>query len=307
MSVAVTQCPHCSAKFRVRDEHVRAHSGLVRCGACRGIFDARLNLVEGQLSDPNEDADTFGSPNTIMQGLPAVPHAPTSEEVQAAARAAVARRDDASDKPKKTEGDEAATASTAKIAKGASAANDSRQGERTATSDENYDWRAPDKPLSFGQKLAFFAFSIVALFVLVAQTLYWFRDEVAVRYPSLAQPLAKACEHIGCKILPPRKSESLGFVGSELAADPAHRGLHVFSATLRNSSDTAVSLPSLILTLDGVGGALLARKVFSPEQYAPANVSLQRGIEAGADLEIKLYLDVSPATPIGFKADHAYL
>jgi Protein of unknown function (DUF3426) len=147
----------------------------------------------------------------------------------------------------------------------------------------------------------------LTLLALLVQAAYWFRDELASRYTQLARPLALACERIGCKVSPPRKSESLGFVGSELAADPAHRGLHIFSATLRNSSDFSVAFPSLILTLDGVGGTPIARKIFSPEQYAPANASLLRGIDAGADLEIKMYLDVSPATPVGFKADHAYL
>jgi predicted Zn finger-like uncharacterized protein len=288
MSVAVTQCPHCRAKFRVRDEHVRAHSGLVRCGACRGIFDARLNLVEGRLTESEDDADTFGSPNTIMQGVPAVPHAPTIENEDAAAIAAKASRGANASPP--------------------SSAPESSASDREANSaPEDYDWRAPSKPLTRGQKFGYGLLASFAIVALFAQTAYWFRDELASRYSQLARPLALACERIGCKVSPPRKSEALGFVGSELAADPAHRGLHIFSATLRNTGEHSVAFPSLILTLDGVGGAPIARKVFSPEQYAPANASLQRGIDAGADLEIKLYLDVSPATPVGFKADHAYL
>lgn len=303
MSVAVTQCPHCRAKFRVRDEHVRAHSGLVRCGACRGIFDARLNLVEGQLTDPNDDADTFGSPNTIMQGIPAVPHAPPVEQTPATPRAAASRGDTTSQRAPSSDATESVRSDHAEP----DARDANRNQEITAEPDENYDWRAPAAPMSRGQKFVYGLLSLATLLVLVGQIAFWFRDELASRYAVLSKPLNEACDYLGCKVMPPRKSESLGFVGSELAADPAHRGLHVFSATLRNTSDISVALPSLILTLDGVGGTPIARRVFGPEQYAPANVSLQRGIDAGADLEIKLYLDVSPASPVGFKADHAYL
>jgi predicted Zn finger-like uncharacterized protein len=295
MSVAVTQCPHCRAKFRVRDEHVRAHSGLVRCGACRGIFDARLNLVEGRLVEFEEDADTFGSPNTIMQGVPAVAHAPTVDDGNATPSAS-------------TQTAAASSGERERSYTNASAATDSASKGRANDVDRSdYDWRAPTRPLSRIQKIGYAFVALIATIALVAQTAYWFRDELASRYSQLAKPLALVCERIGCKVSPPKKSEALGFVGSELAADAAHRGLHIFSATLRNTGSYSVAFPSLILTLEGVGGAPIARKVFTPEQYAPANASLQRGIDAGADLEIKLYLDVSPTVPVGFKADHAYL
>jgi predicted Zn finger-like uncharacterized protein len=280
-SSAVTQCPHCRAKFRVRPEQARAHGGLVRCGACRGIFDARLNLVEGKLSADEDDADTFGAPRTIMGEAPVVP-APSDEEVRAAAREAVAKPQ-TSREP-----------------------SDARTTAHGESEDAAYDWRAPSRPLTRGQKLGYGFLSAVALIALVAQSAYWFRDEVASRFPALTPALASACVHLGCRVLPPKRAEQLGFVGAELAADPAHKGLLIFTATLRNSGSRAVAFPSLVLTLDGTNAEPLARRIFTPEQYAPANANLARGLEGGTDLEVKLYLDVSPTTPVGFKADHAY-
>jgi Protein of unknown function (DUF3426) len=256
---------------------VRAHGGLVRCGACRGVFDARAHLVEGTLDVEQEDADTFGAPQTIIAGIPPVSHAPTVDEVRRAAREAI---------------EQAAPS------------------KQAPTADENrladYDWRAPSEPLTHGQKIGFGALVLTSLLVLIAQSLYWFRDEIASRAPSLAPHLAAACTQLGCRVSPPKRAELLGFVGADLAADPAHKGLHVFTATLRNTSARSVAYPSLVLTLDGVGGQTIARRVFAPEQYAPANANLARGLEGGGELEIKLYLDVSPAVPVGFKADHAY-
>lgn len=40
-----TQCPKCSTIFRVQEEQVTRHKGLVRCGTCRETFNAAWNEV----------------------------------------------------------------------------------------------------------------------------------------------------------------------------------------------------------------------------------------------------------------------
>jgi predicted Zn finger-like uncharacterized protein len=299
-NAAITQCPHCRAKFRVRSEQARAHGGLVRCGACRGIFDARAHLIEGSLEvgDERDDSDLFAGPQTVVAGLPPVTRTPSDEEIRVAARAAVAKTAHAA-----YETDLAIESARRDTAPAADRPADASltHAERT-----DYDWRAPAAPLTRGQKLAYGTLALLVLLVFIAQSAYWFRDDIASRFPAVAPKLAAACAQLGCRVSPPRRPDALGFVGSELAADPAHKGLHIFSATLRNTSGSPVAFPSLVLTFEGVGGEPIARGVFSPVQYAPANANLARGLEAGSDLEVKLYLDVSPATPVGFKADHAY-
>jgi Protein of unknown function (DUF3426) len=292
----------------VRQEHVRAHAGLVRCGACRGIFDARLNLIEGALEADDSDADTFGSPATIVPGIPPVQHAPTVDEIRAAAQAAIAPKPASVQASKPNAKPEAPPRG-----EWASVRNEIAQARQTTSevhpepvAETDYDWRAPSAPLSRAQKFGYVALCTFVFFALLLQTAYWFRDDIASRFPSSSPALASACAQLGCRISPPRQADVLGFVSSELAADAAHKGLHVFSATLRNTGSHAVAFPSLVLTLEGVGGEPIARRIFPPEQYAPANASLAKGLEGGGDMEIKLYIDASPATPVGFKADHAY-
>ncbi len=41
----LTQCPHCLTPFRVTDSQLEAADGLVRCGACLGIFSAASNRI----------------------------------------------------------------------------------------------------------------------------------------------------------------------------------------------------------------------------------------------------------------------
>src|SRR5688572_13135318 len=50
----LTQCPHCLTSFRVTDAQLEAAEGLVRCGACLGIFSAAANRIT--LKQSPEDA-----------------------------------------------------------------------------------------------------------------------------------------------------------------------------------------------------------------------------------------------------------
>ncbi|HVL76980.1 MAG TPA: MJ0042-type zinc finger domain-containing protein, partial [Noviherbaspirillum sp.] len=39
-----TQCPHCRTTFRVAHDQLKLRAGLVRCGACKQIFNGIENL-----------------------------------------------------------------------------------------------------------------------------------------------------------------------------------------------------------------------------------------------------------------------
>ena len=46
----VTKCPKCRTRFKVTDAQLDAHDGLVRCGHCHDIFDARKHLHDDEPS-----------------------------------------------------------------------------------------------------------------------------------------------------------------------------------------------------------------------------------------------------------------
>ncbi|WP_071764508.1 DUF3426 domain-containing protein [Burkholderia ubonensis] len=56
-----TRCPHCETVFRLQQEQLVLHGGLVRCGHCRQIFDAAESLVHEHAPQPEaalaSDAD----------------------------------------------------------------------------------------------------------------------------------------------------------------------------------------------------------------------------------------------------------
>jgi predicted Zn finger-like uncharacterized protein len=41
-----TQCPHCGTMFRVAADQLKLRGGIVRCGACQGVFDGNAALVD---------------------------------------------------------------------------------------------------------------------------------------------------------------------------------------------------------------------------------------------------------------------
>lgn len=46
-----TQCPHCFTIFRVASDQLKLRGGLVRCGACREVFNGGEYLVEASIAD----------------------------------------------------------------------------------------------------------------------------------------------------------------------------------------------------------------------------------------------------------------
>ena len=311
---AVTRCPHCNAKFRVRPEQVKLHAGLVRCGACRGIFDAVEHLIEGTLPtiDPIDEHGVVTPPQTIIQGMPAMTHtadAPQPRETSAAEHAAAKRKaptgapsqlPQSPTSPLPTGGVEPAVRNVDAEARPLDDA-------AIPGAMDSYRWRPQPQPNSLGMRWVYALLCVLGVVGLAAQAAYFFRDDIASRFPQIAPGLAAACRYLDCRLQPPKRGESLGFVGTDLAADPAHKGLLVFTATLRNSGPTAVAYPHLVLSLDGLGGEMVVRRVFTPAEFAPATASLVRGLEAGAEIEVKLYLDASQTNVVGFKVDHAYL
>lgn len=46
----ITQCPECRTRFKVTDAQLDAHDGLVRCGHCHDVFNAREHLHDDEPS-----------------------------------------------------------------------------------------------------------------------------------------------------------------------------------------------------------------------------------------------------------------
>lgn len=79
----ITQCPKCNTRFKVTEAQLDAHEGLVRCGHCHDIFDARKHLHDDEPSpqlnlpiEPDTAANKIGPPPT--PSIPELEVAPTT-------------------------------------------------------------------------------------------------------------------------------------------------------------------------------------------------------------------------------------
>jgi len=74
-----TQCPHCGTTFRVAHDQLKLRSGLVRCGACKEIFNGIEHLLP---------ADVPPAPTPLPETMPSAVEAtgdPADQEINEAA------------------------------------------------------------------------------------------------------------------------------------------------------------------------------------------------------------------------------
>lgn len=78
-----TQCPHCHTSFRVANDQLKLHAGLVRCGQCQQTFNGIENLLtpDGSAATIVNSADTASPSPAQNLGDTALP--PQSTEVVA--------------------------------------------------------------------------------------------------------------------------------------------------------------------------------------------------------------------------------
>jgi predicted Zn finger-like uncharacterized protein len=142
------------------------------------------------------------------------------------------------------------------------------------------------------------ALLIVAL---LAQALFEYRDALAANAPASRPLLSAACALFGCTIEPPRDAGALSIDASDLQADPAHRGLLLLSATLRNRSTHAIAFPHLELTLTDASDRIVARRAFAPAEYAGGAADPHRGIPANGEHVVRVFLDASATQQAGYR------
>lgn len=267
----ITQCPSCSTLFRVTPEQLRAHQGKVRCGSCMAVFDGLKALV----ASPAPAQETAAGSAGEGAGFRLEPVEPAQPP---AARAPEAE-----------------------------------------TMDKDYG-PAPEQ-LSLDAQLYFaesrrgargWAVGVVLLvFVLAGQAAYFYRTDLATRYPGLKPHLVQLCQALRCSVLPPQvapdaeaRRKQISIEASDLqVADAGRPGVIRLTATLRNHAGHDLGYPALDLVLTNTQEHALARRIFAPKEYLERGKDVTKGIPASAEITIRLDLDTGELNPAGFRLD----
>jgi predicted Zn finger-like uncharacterized protein len=270
-----TRCPGCKTIFRVSSQQLAMREGQVRCGHCRTVFDGELALVslaprprtpedEAQLSEAE-----LGPPTVTLRNAQAL--SPIDE-------AAYARRQPAMDD------DSTPAASIDPELAYASRFSASQTRQR------------------FGLPAWAYGLLLPLLVVLLgAQALFHFRDAIAAHWPQTKPLLIRLCALADCQLKPLQDISGLSIESSDLQADPAHKGLLILSATIRNRAAHALGYPYLELTLSNAQDQIVVRRAFAPGEYLSGAANLDSGIAGNAELTVKLFIDASTTSQAGYQ------
>lgn len=78
MADMITRCPKCGTAFRISEALLKSAKGVVRCGSCLSVFNARDHLETGGAAVPQPPAPTSDTPPQESLSAPAPP--PTQPE-----------------------------------------------------------------------------------------------------------------------------------------------------------------------------------------------------------------------------------
>lgn len=165
-------------------------------------------------------------------------------------------------------------------------------------SEPEYDMAEEPKKRSF---FWLWLMGILLLFVtLLGQGMYFFRTELAARYPDVKPLLVEFCGVLECTVRLPANPDLLNIETSNLEADPQQANLVSLNAILRNRSVFAQEYPQLELTITNTQDQMIARRIFTPGEYA-RYADLSRGMTPNEEVTVKLYLDLVDLTASGYR------
>ena len=154
-----------------------------------------------------------------------------------------------------------------------------------------------------GRRLVWALGALLGVAALAAQGTLYFRTEIAAFIPETRAHLAAACAALECDLRLPRRPKQMAIESSDLQIDGRRENLIVLNAVLRNQASFAQEYPALELTLTDERDQAMARRVLMPADYLPGTAADQivRGIGAGADTVLHVYLDTGGLRAFGYR------
>jgi len=325
-----TRCPTCRTVFRTNDAQLSMQGGKVRCGQCRMVFDGRAQLVDLTPSaEAGPDDDAVGPPTVTLRDSIALQPVPAHHFVTEAAErephsheesAATGRDigtsgpeadntaiDMSAERPEPAMPADAATIVGTKEGLSDGAPAGSRSTTAADVDEEIVPYAWQDKPpMRPALRWTLGVLCVVLVVALAGQAVFHFRNALASNFPEWRPALVDACARVGCRVEPVKGRDEITIESHDLQADPAHQGLLILQLTLRNRSNHAVAFPHLELEILDLGGQPQVRRAFAPVEYAGGAADFTRGMPAGAEWNVKLFLDASSISAHGYNLDLFY-
>lgn len=152
------------------------------------------------------------------------------------------------------------------------------------------------------------SFSLLTLLLLLAaQAIYTWRDVIATRWPITKPHLQQACTVLHCKVELPTQIHLLSIELGELQALPRNKNTFSYATLLRNHSNLPQSWPGIELVLLDANDHVVARRIFSPQDYQITPQERSKGFAAQSEHAVKLYFETAPQLKaLGYRAEIFY-
>ena len=276
-------------------------NGQVRCGHCQTAFDGVEQLVA--LAPRAEADDDIGAHDEVVLGPPTEALLPPSFTV--ATPAATMLADGAVEGRVEGTVDDTSAGTVEGTVEGTSAGRSAPDAGVPTPQIAPVAAAEPAAQRPQGRRrLAPMAYAVAVpllILLLFGQAAFHFRDAIAVRWPALSPFLERMCAELGCTVGAPREISELTILSSDLRADPAHQGLLILTATLRNRGSLPLAYPYLELTLTDAQDQVVVRRALAPGEYAGGTADLAKGIPAHGEVAIKLFIDASATAQAGYR------
>lgn len=326
----LTTCPACRTRFRVTPEQLGAHRGDVRCGRCAKVFDAHAYLehepeeLEPEVLEPEEESgvqvesaaesalppeeETPPQVVVVEESLPEdlpepqLPISPHDEEVVVEIFEPFEHETGMLPEAVAPIPAEPAVVAEAIVPVGPEAIPENPVEQPSPAKVVHKEIPVSEEEAPKKRSL-FWLWLLGSIFLLVSlggQGLYFFRSDLASRYPGFKPFLQQYCSVLQCTIRLPANPDMLSIETSNLEADPNQANLVVLNAILRNRAKVAQEYPLLELTLTDTQDKMIARRIFPPKEYAK-NADLNRGMPPNEEVTVKLHLDLGDLKAVGYR------
>ena len=265
-----THCPRCATAFLVTQEQLGEAQGWVRCGMCQEVFIAQAHTAAPSQALPLE------APLPHQQASLHTDEPEQDDDNTAALTTTPTSSASTTPLPNRPEPSQALPART--------------------TSPSPPSPSAPRKRRRSGRLLLGVLLALLALQIGMQS-----RHSLVNAFPQAASWLQSQCPDARCGL---RQISAVAIEDSSFTTTGAN--LFHLSAMVANHSNLALDAPVLALTLTDAADQVLARKVYSPQDWGPAVATLPAATRAPAALWIKWEDASSTQRVVGYRLQAYY-
>ena len=286
----LTRCPSCQATFSITDQQLAIASGMVRCGVCEYVFDARLYLFEPKPSDIDtsiqEQADNALSANEVDQAA--------EDDILAEFDETQEFRQEKQIQP---ESETPPAENTVNL----SATEQQTQAEesfvpRIIASQVSQLEQEPSKPSSIPWLAGIFIALLVSALLIQAIAIF----KVDLLPKSISERL---CPWLTCVHDVPKALDKIEILNRSIYTHPRVDKALLVTVTIINRADFAQPYPTVQLSFLDIAGEVMAARTFSPNEYLKSKWHQDNLLHSGRPISLQLELIDFGEEVVGYSFD----